>query len=352
MVIDVRPHEDGIDDEWHALAARAGAGPFARPDWMRAWWAAFGGPGPMRLLTVRDRGALRALIPLAFRRGSVRYPANDHTPFVSILADGIRPRAVAADGLMRLNALDIRVPELRSDGDSLRELTAAAGRHGYRIHVRPAAAAPYLDLDGIADPLACLSAKRAKDLRRLRRRLAEAGDLRVRVHTRSDGLGAKLDEAFATEALQWKGAAGTAIRSSAVLDGFYRRVAVDAARRGSLRLVYLELDGRVVSFGLGLRIGGVSYALKAGFDPRFARYSPGHLLIAEELRQALVDGGGRFEFLGNSEPYKLAWTRDVNPHSTLYAARPGVGGAVAYLAHRARGSASRVVPRLRRTRRA
>lgn len=334
---------EGIAGDWRGLADRTGAHPFIRPEWVGAWWEAFGGAGRLRVLVVRDGAVLRALMPLVWHRGVARFPANDHTPMASMLADGPASRALLADGLMRLAPTALRVPGLDAAGRSLEALVGAAGRHRYRVRVRPASDGPYVDLDGVADPLELLSAKRAKELRRLHRRLADHGNLVAGVHTAQDGLDRVLDDALDTEARQWKGEAGTAMRSSGRLEAFYRRVCHDAAADGALRLVWLRLDGRMVAFGICIRRGDVTYALKTGHDPRFARYSPGHLLIAEELRQALADGGGRYEFLGGPDPFKLAWTAQRHAQVVLHATRPGVRGAMVHAAHRIGAPARRAV---------
>src|ERR687892_751567 len=70
---------DAIADEWDALAMRVGATPFARPGWMRAWWTAFG-RGDLCILTYRRGGQLRAVLPLARRRGLLHSCSNIHSP--------------------------------------------------------------------------------------------------------------------------------------------------------------------------------------------------------------------------------------------------------------------------------
>ena len=78
---------DGLADEWDDLALRTGAPPFARPGWVRAWWAAFG-RGELRILTARRNGALSSVLPLARFRGGLHSCSNIHSPaFDGVSAD-------------------------------------------------------------------------------------------------------------------------------------------------------------------------------------------------------------------------------------------------------------------------
>ncbi len=340
---------DEIDDEWRALADRAASDPCSGPGWVRAWWDAFGDGGRLRLLALQDASGLRALIPLIWRRGSARFPANDHTPVVSLLADNPASLARLAQELMRLARVDLRIPGLHGHEASLAALKAAGRRSGMWLHLSHNASPPYLDLFDVEDPLLCLSSKRAKELRRRHRRLVELGDYASTVHSSVEGLGPLLDRAFAVEAKQWKGAGGSAILSSPTLERFYRAIAADAARCGRLRLTSLSVDDRMVAFSLGLVAGSVHYGFKIGYDPDFGRYSPGHLLIADVLRRAIAEGGTRFEFLGHDDRYKMDWTSTTRPDITLFAAPRGPRGTAAYLLYRGLPVAQRTARRIGRT---
>ena len=52
------------------------------------------------------------------------------------------------------------------------------------------------------------------------------------------------------------------------------------------------------------------WLLKIGYDERFARCSPGNLLVCETLRYAARQGLESYEFLGSSDNWTRVWTRD------------------------------------------
>jgi CelD/BcsL family acetyltransferase involved in cellulose biosynthesis len=122
---------------------------------------------------------------------------------------------------------------------------------------------------------------------------------------------ASVAEAFAVEAGGWKGTAGTAMASRPQTRAFYTDVAEWAAGRGSLRLIFLRVNGRAIAFHLALEEGGTYFPLKGGFDPAFRRVSPGKLIIHATLERTFAIGLQRYEFLGTIDGYKRRWANDV-----------------------------------------
>ncbi len=127
-----------------------------------------------------------------------------------------------------------------------------------------------------------------------------------------------LEDGLRLEGSAWKEEAGTAIGSRPELCRFYRLLAERMSERGWLRLYFLTVNGRRVAFGYFLWCQEKIYLLKQGYDPNFSSYSPFNLLCYLILPEAFAGGVGEFDFLGESEKWKLDWTRDVRPHYWLY----------------------------------
>jgi CelD/BcsL family acetyltransferase involved in cellulose biosynthesis len=160
------------------------------------------------------------------------------------------------------------------------------------------------------------------------RRLREAGEVSV-ARTRDP---AALDDVLALEGRSWKGARGTAIAADARLRAFYGRVAGWAARRDGLRIAVLRLDGRPLAAVLAFEEDGVLHLVKAGYDPAFARFSPGQLLLQDVLREAFAAQLRRVELHGADEPYKRLWTGAVRNRVALEAFAPTARGRLAHAA--------------------
>jgi CelD/BcsL family acetyltransferase involved in cellulose biosynthesis len=93
-----------------------------------------------------------------------------------------------------------------------------------------------------------------------------------------------------------------------------------------LRLFFLRLNERPIAFVLGLESDGRLYDVKGGFDPEFARFSPGLLVTHGMIDYAKRQGLLSYEFLGGEDSWKLEWTREVRKRRLFQAFAPGAAG--------------------------
>ena len=137
--------------------------------------------------------------------------------------------------------------------------------------------------------------------RRRRRQLSELGRLEVDVAREADELVPALEEAFRIHDLRWQGRPDGSDFASAVGREFQREAVVALARSDVPRIVLLKLDGRAIAFHYYFALEGAMYVHRLGFDPSFARYSPGLVNTLDTIETAAAEGLTRFEFLGGAE---------------------------------------------------
>jgi CelD/BcsL family acetyltransferase involved in cellulose biosynthesis len=311
-------HDDvaAIAREWDELSDRVGAAPFLRPGWLVAWLGAWG-ESP-RILALRERGELRAVLPLARGRGLLSAPANSHTPLAGAVVEDSSYLRQLAQAVVAARAPRTDLRSLDPSDPLVAELRAAALARGHTMIERVTDREPYVDLRGsFEDYEAGLPRKHRKEMRRLRRRLEDEGEVVVEFADGRERLGELLEEGFAIEGSGWKTDAGSAIVAVPKAHRFYREVAGWAAARGWLRLAFLRLDGRPLAFDFCLEMGGSFYALKGGYDVDYRRFGPGSLLTYESLRRASANGLTSYEFLGTDDPYKLQWTSAIRERVRL-----------------------------------
>jgi CelD/BcsL family acetyltransferase involved in cellulose biosynthesis len=307
VTIDVYDAIAPLAAEWHALAERTKAPPFAWPGWFAVWWQAFGVGSPT-VLTVRRCGRLVGVLVLQRRGGVLGSAANAHTPAFRFLAEDRAAAGELAAWLFAQRPTRVQLDHVDADDPALTELCRAAERAGHRVLRTPVQRSPYLRLVHGEDVDRRLPAKSARNLRRNLRRLEELGRVEFEVADAPDDLDALLGEGFRLESSGWKAARGTAILSSPVTRRFYTDLAHWAHRAGTLRLGFLRLDGRAIAFALGLRDSSAFYLLKGGYDPSCRRFGPAKNLFRHLVARSAAEGAERFEFLGAAEPWKLEWT--------------------------------------------
>jgi hypothetical protein len=341
-----------LEKEWNVLLAMSPVNaPFLRHEWFRIWWKAFGRGKRLALLTVRSKGRLAAVVPFMEERGfRVGIPcrvwvsmSNDHScRFDWIMEEGpdeTRIRIVEAvvaylaQRTPRVHLLELQ--DFPVDSPVLTLLLDAAPRSGQKVGLRPELETPFIPIKGTWDAYyESISGHLRRNLRRRRRQLEEQGKVEVICLTGGESptrLSEHLREGFRIEAMAWKESAGTAIRQNEGWADFYEAWARAAAERGWLRLYFLKLNDQPIAFYYTLVYERKLYYLKLGYDPAYARYSPGILLHQEILASAFDEKLIELDFLGPTMTWKEDWAKEVRPHLWVYLFQRGIIPQTIYL---------------------
>jgi CelD/BcsL family acetyltransferase involved in cellulose biosynthesis len=182
------------------------------------------------------------------------------------------------------------------------------------------------------------------NIRKSQQHLEASAPLDLDVVVTNDRFDADVEEALNLEAVAWKDEGGTAIRSRTDSREFYRRILQTAGEQGWLRIYFLTLGGKRIAVRIALLFRNRVFMLKSGYDPQYAAFSPGHLLCHKILDEAWRLKFDEVDFLGNTERWKLNWSRDLRRHSWLFAfSKRPKGRLLHYLK-------VKLVPRLRESR--
>lgn len=329
--VEVHTAFEPIAAEWDELALRVGASPFARPGWVECWWRTFGA-GELRIVTLREGGRLRAVLPLAERDGRLRALANEHTPLFELVAPDRAAAAAVVAAALRSGARKLELPELEAGGLTAVALAEAARADGWRLRVRDTRQAPTVEIGMGPDAYpASLSGRKRRDLARRLRKLAGQGRVSVEWLDGSERLSELLAEGIPLEGSGWKDDAGTSISASSQSVRFYSAIAHWAAETGILRMGFIRLDRRPVAFQLTFWDERASWMLKGGFDPAYAQFSPGVLMLQELVARTHAVGLSRAELLGDEEPYKLHFARSSRRIVRAQAFAPSLTGRLDHL---------------------
>ena len=308
LTFEIQNLSEPLLSEWEHLAQQTKAAPFLWPGWVNAWWGAFG-KGQLQIFTVYENGHLTGVLPLHRQRRTLSSTTNAHTPQFGFLADSEVARKQLSNALFSRKARRIDLCYLSPTDASVSLTRAAADAASYRALAQSMQAPPYLTIDGDWNAYETgLRGQFRRDLHRRRRRLENEGRVTLEVSDGKERLNELLDEGFLVEELAWKGAQGSSINSSPATRRFYTEVAHWAAGRGWLRLAFLRLDGRALAFDYCLEYNKIHYMMKTGYDPVYARFSPGRILRYLMLARAFSEGLATYDLGGMPEAWKLEWT--------------------------------------------
>ena len=89
----------------------------------------------------------------------------------------------------------------------------------------------------------------------------------------------------------------------------------------------LRIGTRTAAVHYGFQAGTRAYYYIGGFDPELATLSPGKLITASALEEAITEGATTYDFLGGREEYKYEWGATDCPRITRHLRRPAGAAA-------------------------
>jgi CelD/BcsL family acetyltransferase involved in cellulose biosynthesis len=116
-----------------------------------------------------------------------------------------------------------------------------------------------------------------------------------------------LEALFRLHRARWRSRGENGVLDEETIKAFHRAAAPGLLRAETLRMYAMRLNGGIVAIYLGFLCGGRAFYYLSGFDPEISDISPGTLLIAYAIEEAIRESATCFDFLRGAERYKHAW---------------------------------------------
>lgn len=291
---------EGDTEAWRDLVVRAvEPNGFYDPDFALAAARHLPGGDRVRFILVWNGDQLDALVPVApVRRRYILplplvsvWPA--YAPLSTPLLDRDRGAAafrVALDHLAT-RARSCLIPRVSDAGGAAQQMRQAIEARGCRLQTFDTHGRALLTIGG--DPVGrikdLVTSKKAKELARLRRRLAELGPIAIETASERTAVMDALERFLALEASGWKGRHGTALANDAGRSAFVREAFAALALRGRAEVVLMRVGDQDVAGGLVLRQSGRAFYFKTAYNEEAARFSPGMILSLALTGMFLAD---------------------------------------------------------------
>ena len=321
-----------LEPEWNRLVEEAEIDfPFVRHEWIRADWDTFHHAAPLHIMVVHDSGRPLAIAPLMRERvrmyglpvRRLRGIAHVYTERFDFILSVRAQECCAAiwtylvDHAHQWDVLEL--PHLLARSPTLDMFPPLAERRRCAVTRWPSAESPYVAVRETWDTY-CKGLKKTHrhDMRKRVANLGQHGPLELEVILSDRCMDRDFEDALRLESSAWKGAEGTAIESREDSTSFYRDVIQIAVRNAWLRLYFLKVGGARIAVRIALLFQKKLYMLKAGYDPQYASYAPGHVLSMKILEEAWRLQLDEVDFLGDAERWKLDWATDLHRHFWLF----------------------------------
>lgn len=160
----------------------------------------------------------------------------------------------------------------------------------------------YIDLPtSWGEFLTNLKAKERHELRRKIRRLQREEEFSVEAFRE---LSSPVEEIEKFLVLHRKSSGDKATFMTPKMESFFRDLAKEFHQRGWLDLAFLKIREKEAATFFSFNFRDTYYLFNSGYDPEYGRLSPGIVLAAYSIQEAIRKGKKRFNFLRGREDYK------------------------------------------------
>ncbi len=299
-----------LEGPWTELWRRhPSATPFQSPQWILPWYRHFGS-GEILTIAARQNGALEAIAPLLILRDDDdpseslgMLLGSGNSDYIDVLTSDDR---FAGTLLSRLASADCAMwdlQQLRSNSPLLR----AAPPDGWDDVVEDHDVCLVLPIEGAGQNLENLASTHfRKKLRYYRRSLEREGRVTIETPT-PETVDDFMTTLFDLHAARWKQRGLPGMLAAEVDQAFHREVARGMLGTGSLCMYLMRVNEKPAAIFYGFAHSGTVYFYLSGYDPALERLSPGTVIVAHAIEEAVRDGAKTFDFLRGAEDYKYAW---------------------------------------------
>jgi CelD/BcsL family acetyltransferase involved in cellulose biosynthesis len=303
---------DRLIAEWEELLQKSAfPKPFLAPVWHEIWLKHFGKSLEVKKILVREgKGTLLGLGVFSPAKENGRNSlkllgASDVYDYRDLVLSGGREEeilGVLARFLAEGPWTDLELSGISEFSTTLKIFPSLLRSCNFQVTEAVEEVALYLNLPRTWEEfVGGLESKDRHELRRKMRRLEKE----VSFEFSEIGEGTSLDERMdAFLELHRKSRKDKAEFMTPEMEKYFREIGSRFHQRGWLDLPFLKVEGREIASFLSFRFEGTEYVYNSGYDPDYGRLSPGIILAAHCIRQAIEKEMAVFHFLRGREDYK------------------------------------------------
>lgn len=305
-----------LQAEWNALLERSVSNtPFSTWEWHKHWWDAYH-PGDLWLITVRDDlgrllGIASLFIKTSANERSLHFVGcEDVTDYLDFIVDkqhqDVVYRMIAETLLANRHAFDtLDLCNIPQESPTFQNFPALLEAKGFTVATKPYEVCPIITLPETFDAyLDALDKKQGKELRR-KLRVAEGQGDSVSWYTVNEthDLHAEVEKFMKLMAASHPEKAQFLLDDQHV--AFFQSIVPAAMAAGWLQLNFLNVAGESVAAYLNFDYQNQIMVYNSGLEPnKAAALSPGIILLAYNIRDAIEKKRSVFDFLRGDEQYK------------------------------------------------
>ena len=354
--IDIIPWSEAIGtyrDSMRQIVHARDLNPTHLPGWLDITIKSHGLPDPVDVVTLIANGDLCAAVPI-FYHDSRSLGLSFKT--IELVTNSVSYHAdlIARDDLDDILAgvfetghtwHIFRAANLALDGRAISSIQKYAADNGFATIVLPVEESPFLPITSDWDSFIASKNKKFRYKVRQREKAVTNDPSMSTVTVDADADVLRLhNEILDIESQSWKARYGLDIQTREKEREYYSLLLPYLAELGALHLDMLYYDDVAIAYSLCVNWRGWFGQLKTSFDERYSKLSPGAIVIDKSIKAAFNASAREFDFLGDMDRHKAAWTTHIRQHADIFIYNKKLRSQMLYLARQTR---SRLRPRSR-----
>ena len=179
----------------------------------------------------------------------------------------------------------------------------------------PGDTSPFLPIESTWDELLKGKSKKFRYKLRKRTEVLDASNIKMKWFTDPECCTELLKAMQIIEENSWKKCQGHSIFDSNIETRYHKLLLPFLAQQKAMFANVLYRDDSPIAYNFCCNNKGWVGQLKTSFDMRHADISPGSIVIDQAIKHAICIGAYEFDFLGDTDPHKLAWSKSVRKHT-------------------------------------
>ena len=293
---------------WADLLKGAGTNTiFQTLDWISSWWAAYGNGHRLCVLVLREGGEIKGIAPLMLRDCRIfkrlTLIGGHRADYSDFIVHKDRPQDYHELVSHMIFAMKCHDEIMLEDVPETSSLLHALTEHSRRFIMKKEVidTCPYLTLDEqTGEVLRKIEANQS--LKRKTKKLTGKGNLRFRHYAIQEEMEKALSPLLETYLQRFDPANLEKRLPSEV--AFHLELLRRMVPKEMIQFAALELDDHPIAQHFGFGYNGVYHWVKPAFDPLYAEYSPGSMLLHHLIEHAWKNGFREFDFLRGKESFK------------------------------------------------
>lgn len=283
---------------------------FLTYEWFSSWWKCFSENNSLEILIFKDENnSMAGIAPLMLKEGSLHFIASrevsDYCDFIhakekqgEFYENLLEYLAKHYSGIDKIELINIKYPS-----PTITFLPQLASTYKFTLKSFEAGVAPFLSLPSTYESyLALLGRKSRHELRRKLKRIESLTNVKTLRITDTQELEMYIEEFIS---LHQKSSASKAnFWGKKGMTEFFREFVYRFSLKRWVELNFLLYQDKIIASLLNFSYFNRLYFYNSAYDREYSSLSPGFFLFHHCLKQAIIEGNEKADFLRGEEKYK------------------------------------------------